>query len=225
MHPHRRTIAYNLQERGMERLSGPPLPYERAMLGARTLHEWAHLADAAGWVPARVDDAELAARRTRLAEELEAVLAECAPAARDHARRDLDEICRGGPPGEALADLLLTRLPDYRANLVAGPLMTQAESETYARHNIRTLRYEYPAAKLWRMIVRYLYEYQYLLPQIGLSAVDDAYRYFTAATGFHADVVAAGVLSEERFHAVSAALTSVCCAYGVDRARIRCSLA
>ena len=47
LHRERRLIAYNLHEPGMERLAGPPLPYARHMLGARTAHEWAHLADRA----------------------------------------------------------------------------------------------------------------------------------------------------------------------------------
>ena len=54
LHAERRLIAYNLDEPGMERLHGPPLPFARAMVGARTVHEWAHLADDAGWVPRTV---------------------------------------------------------------------------------------------------------------------------------------------------------------------------
>jgi len=220
MHAGSRVIAYNLLERGMERLAGPPLPYERAMLGARTLHEWAHLAGEAGWVPAVVDEAELTSRRGALADALEAAVAGCAVPLRNQASDDLAEIAAGKPDGEALADLLLTRLPDYRANLIAGPFMTEAERETYVRHNVRTLRYEYPPTRLWRMIVRYLYEYQYLLPQAGLTTTKQAYAYFIAVTGFDVDVIETGALGEERFDAVTEALSSVCGAYAVDPVRI-----
>lgn len=69
----------------------------------------------------------------------------------------------------ALTRLLLTRMPDYQANLIARRFLSVAEHETYVRHNVRTLRAQYPPARLWRMLIRYLYEYQYL----GFSAVGD----------------------------------------------------
>lgn len=220
MVPNRHMIAYNLEEPGMERLSGPALPYARAMLGARVFHEWAHLADEAGWVPAIVDERELARRGAALAASLETAVAECSPRLREPSSRDLEEIRGGRPVGEALAELLLARLPDYRANLVAGRFMSESERETYARHNVRTLRYEYPAARLWRLLIRYLYEYQYLLPHLGLTVIDDAYGYFAACTAFDADFVATGALTEERFHEITAALSQVCEAYAVDTGRI-----
>src|SRR4029077_20269193 len=55
LHRERGLIAYNLHEPGMERLRGPALPFARAMLAARTMHEWAHLAVDAGWVRRSVD--------------------------------------------------------------------------------------------------------------------------------------------------------------------------
>ena len=75
MHRDRRLLAYNLDEPGIDRLHGPALPYARAMLGARTVHEWAHLAVDAGWVPLAVPAAELAQRVAALAARLEALIA------------------------------------------------------------------------------------------------------------------------------------------------------
>ena len=59
----------------MERLQGPPLPFEREMLGARTAHEWAHLADAAGCVPRTVSRERYRELRAELAAELDAAIA------------------------------------------------------------------------------------------------------------------------------------------------------
>ncbi len=221
VHPRRRVIAYNLFEAGMERTVGPPLPFEREMLGARTLHEWGHLADEAGWVTARSQHTEMARLREALAAELQAAVEECCPQRAGEAVADLTDMAGDGPAGEALAEVLLARLPDYRANLVAGPFMTPAERETYVRHNIRTFRYEYSPHKLWRMLSRYLYEYQYLLPQLGLTDIEDPYGYFAASTGFETDVIDTGVLRQQRFESITAALSELCSRYSIDRDRIR----
>jgi hypothetical protein len=62
IHPTRALITYNLLEPGMERLRGPSRPFARAMLGARTIHEWAHLAVDSGWVPCTLAPADMNAR-------------------------------------------------------------------------------------------------------------------------------------------------------------------
>jgi hypothetical protein len=217
LHRARGLIAYNLHESGMERLDGPDLPYARAMLGARTVHEWAHLAVTAGWVPRTVSDERFAALAAALAGALEDAIAAAPAAARRAAARDLDALAAGGPAGAALASLLLTRLPDYQANLVAWRFLDEAERETYVRHNVRTLRGLYGPAELWRALVRYLYEYQYL----GLSAVADPRAYFLRSTWFDADFLDAGVLTEERFAALAAAVGRLCACHAVDERQVR----
>jgi hypothetical protein len=221
MFPRRHVVAYNLREPGMERLTGPPLPFERTMLGARTLHEWAHLADESGWVAASIDETELARRREALAEDLARAVHRAAFRMRNLAQEDLDRLCVGRPPGEALAGLLLERLPDYRANLVARAFMTEQERAVYARHNIRTLRHDYAPTALWRMLVRYLYEYQYVLPALGLITLDDPYAYFAASTGFEAGFVDRGVVDRPAFFTLAERVADVCGAYRVDTAEIR----
>jgi hypothetical protein len=221
MSPKRNVIAYNAVEPGIERLVGPPLPYERAMLGARVLHEWAHVADQAGWVQSRVDDAVMDELRGGLAAELDAAVLECSPRAAEAARADLDELASGRAVGEALADLLLTRLPDYRANLIARAFMSKAERETYVRHNIRSLRNEYKTPQLWRAVVRYLYEYQYLLPALSLTTIEDPLRFFTLSTGFAAEFIDEGVVTAARFDSITRALTRLLDVYRVDTEKIR----
>jgi hypothetical protein len=225
LHRERRLIAYNLEEPGMERLLGPPLPYARAMLGARTAHEWAHLADAAGWVPRTVSRETFSGLRAELAAELDAAIA-CAPrAVRDVTSADRAALAPDGNTGAALTRILVSRLPDYRANLLARRFMTRAERETYVRHNVRTLRREYQPAWLWRMLVRYLYEYQYLRPALGLTAIGDARGYFVDSTWFGADFFATGILEEQRFDALADTVARLCGCYAVDESRFRAFVA
>ena len=70
----------------MERLHGPALPYARAMVGARTVHEWAHLAV----------DAGLGAADRRRATSI----ARCAP----RWRAELDAAIAAAPAGVRRAD-------------------------------------------------------------------------------------------------------------------------
>jgi hypothetical protein len=211
MHRRRGVLAYNLDEPGTERRTLPALPFARAMLAARAVHEWAHRAVDAGLAPCRVEDAELELRCEHLAAQLAATIAAAPPAVLSAAQADLDALSasEGAPPDIALARLLLRRMPDYRANLLAIPLLTLAERETYVRQNIRSLRAEYGAARRWRLLVRYLYEYQYL----RFSAVTDRRAFFWRSTWFDADFIESGILDVDRFAALDAALAAVCGAY------------
>jgi hypothetical protein len=205
----------------MERLTGPPLPYERLMLGARTAHEWGHLADGAGWVPRVAPRAELAELRAAFAAELDAVIAGAPARVREVTRADLQQLSTAGSPGTALARILVTRMPDYRANLVARRFMSEAERETYVRHNIRTLRPECPAPALWRMLVRYLYEYQYLGSVLGSSGIADRRAFLVHSTWFDADFFATGVLDEPRFDALATAVAGLSACYALDESKFR----
>jgi hypothetical protein len=221
LHADRRLIAYNLEEPGMERLQGPPLPFEREMLGARTAHEWAHLADTAGCVPRTVSRERYRELRAELAAELDAAIAAAPAAARRATATDLAHLGRDGSAGATLARITLTRMPDYRANLVARAFMTEAEREIYVRHNVRTLRGEYPAPLLWRMLVHYLFEYQYLGRALGFTRVEDPRSFFLSSTWFADDFLATGVLDERRFDALADAVARLCACHAVDTSRLR----
>jgi hypothetical protein len=221
LHATRRLVAYNLHEPGMDRLHGPSLPYARDMVGARTAHEWAHLADAAGWVPRTVTHGEYGRLRSALAGALDGAIAAAPAAVRRVTEDDLAALAAEGCAGTGLARLTLTRMPDYRANLVARDFLTGAERETYVRHNVRSLRAEYPPPLLWRMLIRYLFEYQYLGSGLGMTRVEDPRAYFLHSTFFADDFLATGVLDEERFDALAAAVARLCACHAVDRARLR----
>lgn len=217
LHRSRRLIAYNLHESGMERLHGPPLPYARAMLAARTVHEWAHLVVDAGWVPLVVGERELADRVAAFAAELDAVMEAAAAAVRALTAADVAALgARGESPGGALAGIVLDRMPDYRANLVARLVLEDGELEVYVRHNVRSLRHEYPPARLWRMLARFLYEYQYL----GFSAVEDARTYFLRSTWFDRDFLESGALDDASFDRLAAHVAALCACYAVDASRV-----
>jgi hypothetical protein len=219
LHRERRQIAYNLYEAGIERLQGPALPYARSMLGARTIHEWAHLAVDAGWVPQTTSPPRAAALTAALAEELADAVAAAPRVIAEATRADVQALtaAHGARPGVALARLLLSRVPDYQANVLAQRYLTLPERETYVRQNIRSLRHEYALERRWRMLVRYLYEYQYL----RFSAVPDRKSFFLRSTWFDADFFATGILDEARFERLAAAVAAICETYAVDESRFR----
>ena len=216
LHAGQKRIAYNLTEPGMERLAGPPLPFERSMLGARTLHEWGHLADEAALVPLAVDPVEERRRVQTLAETLDDAARSASTRAAATTGADLQAIARGRPAGAALAELLLTRLPDYRANLVVGALAPARECEVYARHNVRTLGYTIAPAARWRLLLRYAYEYQYLGAALGLVELDDPWTAFARATAIEHELFEFGLVDEARFLAIADAVAAVCACYAID---------
>jgi len=216
MHRARRSIAYNLHEPGIERLAGPALPYARAMLGARTVHEWAHLAVDGGFVPRSVDGATWTGLRERFAALLEESIARAPRALRERCAPDLRVLGRDGSPGAALADVFASRLPDYQSNLLGFRFLGRDEREAYVRQNIRPLAREYQPSQLWRLLVRALYELQYL----GFSEIPDPRRYFLQSTWFERDFFACGALDEQRFEALAAAAHAICAAHTIDEARL-----
>lgn len=221
LHDARRLIAYNLHEPGIERLAGPALPYEAPMVAARAAHEWAHLADTAGWVP-RVATAEAwASLRAELAAMLDDALAHASAAVRARTAADLTALAEGRPIGVALGRLLVSRMPDYRANLVARRLATDDEAETYVRHNVRGLGTEYPPERAWRLLLRYLFEYQYLLPALGMTRIADPRTFLAASTGIANEIFRAGVVDEERFDQLAAVVARLCGAHAIDPEKLR----
>lgn len=221
LHHQRRLLAYDLDEPGIDRRGGPALPYARAMLGARAVHEWAHLAVDAGWVPCR-DDGALRRHNHALAALLDAAISAAPAHVAAETAADLATLTgseRAASPGAALAGLLARRLSDFQANLLAQRFLADAERETYVRQNIRTLRPDYPTTARWRMLARYLYEYQYL----RFSAVADRRTFFLRSTWFDTDFFASGALTEACFDELAAAVAAICDCYAVDESRFRSS--
>lgn len=232
LHPERGLISYNLHEPGVERLQSPAIPYARCMLGARTIHEWCHLAVDAGWVPLQPEAASMLERIDAAAHLLDEIVAAAPAALRTRAGMDLRMLVAGDvesdgivgltrdlrrTAGPALVRIILRRLPDYQANLLAQRFLTIAERETYMRQNVRQLHGEYAPERLWRMLARYLYEYQYL----AFSAVEDREEYFLRSTWFDADFIVTGVLDRAAFRAVAESIAEICRAFAVDETKFR----
>jgi hypothetical protein len=184
------------------------------MLGARALHEWAHRAVEAGAVPWSPSVPERASRLAAIAAGLDAAVAAAPAAVRAATADDLAALAadEGGTAGAALAALLMRRMPDFQCNLLAQRLLDEAERETYVRHNVRSLRGELPPAQRWRMLVRYLYELQYL----RFSAVADPRRFLLRSTWAEEDLIGSGLVDRAAFDALADAVAALCDGYGVD---------
>jgi hypothetical protein len=187
------------------------------MLGARTAHEWAHLAVDAGMVPRSVDETRWQELLDAFAMRLDEVLARAPRPLRDRTAADLRVLSRDHGAGRGLAEIFASRLPDYQSNLLAFRFLDLREREAYVRQNIRPLGREYPPAQLWRQLVRALYEYQYL----GFSALPDARTYFLEHTWFARDFFACNALREDDFDDLAAAAHALCAAHAIDPSRIR----
>jgi hypothetical protein len=109
----------------------------------------------------------------------------------------------------------LARISDYQANLLAQRYLDREEIETYIRHNIRTLRFTYAPPQLFRMLIRYLFELQYL----GFSGVADAKTFLVRSTWFDADFFATGMLDPRRFVELAEAAAMLCGCWAVDESR------
>ncbi len=231
----RKILAYNLFEAHLDRLRVPSLPFARAMLGARAYHEWCHLAVNAGWVRTTTTATDLDRRILELRDTLDDAIAAAPQAVRRVAGSDLLALVDShGPavpvhwgcgtvsvPGEtggaSLLRMILPRVADYLANLLAARLQRVDEREAYVRQNIRTLRGLYGAAQMWRMFARYLYEKQYL----RFSEVPDRSEYFVRSTWFDADFLDSGIVSADRFDHIDRAFAALLDAFDIDASAIR----
>lgn len=212
MHRDRGLLAYALDEPGIDRRHGPALPFARAMLGARAVHEWAHRAVDAGCVPWSLPATEQDARLATVAALLDDAIAAASPSLRAATAADVAALAAAGrSAGAALARLLTDRMSDFQCNLLAQRFLDEAERETYVRHNIRTLRADYAPAQRWRMLTRYLYELQYL----RFSAVADPRRFLLRSTWADADLIDAGLVTRARFDALADAVAALCDGYAV----------
>lgn len=215
IHATRKLIAYNLHEPQMNRLAEPAAPYERLMLGARTVHEWGHLAVDAGLVRVPEDrQSDNASAALAFAEALQRIV-DAAPSELDAVAAEELALTGADTLGVGLRDIVLGRMPDYAANVLARELLSVEEMETYVRQQVTTL---VQASSLgpFGQLARYAYEYQYL----RLSAVDDPMRYFIDSTWFMEMFVETGVTTLAGFEALVTAMAAICDGYVIDETAI-----
>lgn len=218
IHSVRKLIAYDIGPGPNEnRLWEPSRPFERLMLGARTVHEWGHLAAESGWVLINDDQVtkreKLAARIVDLFDE---VIEQASPRARGATRNEMERLSsRHGSVGRGLLNAMDKRVEDYMANLVARRLLSGDEMDTYVRNNVWSPVGCYLPKHSYMQILRDAYEFQYL----GLSRITDPKRWFYSSTGFDVLFVKTGFITRVQFEAIADAVASMCSAYSIDESK------
>ena len=216
MHLERGEIAYNVCEEGMQRLREPAPSFERFMLAARTVHEWAHRATEAGWVcvpeARRAEEAQLV---SEAAELLDQIVRDAPAGVREYCGASLASLAGGSGVGAALVELAWSRIEDFQSNLLSQRYLTAEERETYVRNNVRSLAQEVQPDALFQRLARYAYEYQYL----RFSAVSDHHAYFMRSTWFPDQYLETGVVQLEHFDRLLGLFGRRCDCYSVDESK------
>jgi hypothetical protein len=212
IHP-RKLVAYALEQPGLDATAEAAPPMHRLLLAARVTHEWGHLAVEAGYVPIALGRA---AEKKQRFDELRATLDAITASAPEELRSELDEETRlRARQGKHLADLVLDRVDDYRANLLMRRLCPAEETEAYLRNNVRALLFE-PGGPYVRL-ARYAYEYQYL----RLGCIADPWSYFVASTFFAEQYLHTGIVSEAHARELFERVTRLFDCYAIDERRVR----
>ncbi len=214
LHAERPLIAYCLAQPGLQTLAEEAPPYHRMLVGARTIHEWGHLAVDAGMVS--VPDFRKASHEQahrKLLQLFDEIVAAAPQEQRSSAER---EVCLLAREGYRLGDMPLQRVGDYQANLLARAFLTPCEMEAYVRANVRPLIDEESIGPYLRL-ARHAYEYQYLL----LSDIKDPFRYFVSTTWFAEAFFETGIVSEAGARELFDAVTVLFACYQIDATRIR----
>lgn len=209
VHDRRSLMVYSLAQPGLDPRREPAPPYHRLLVGARTIHEWGHLAEAAGWVglPEHRKAEHQAAMRD-VAAAIEGLLAEApkpfVQAAEQEAR------AAGTTPAKLVCDLVLVRMSDFLSNVLARRYLPPEELEAYVRANVHTHIGE--EVRPLHLLARHAYELQYL----SLGRVEDPERYFLRSTWFQDYFVDTGLVPLPYLRALLQAVARACACYEVD---------
>ncbi|MEM8607018.1 MAG: hypothetical protein AAGF92_07925 [Myxococcota bacterium] len=214
LHAEHRKIAYSLVQPGLQTLAEEAPPYHRLLVGARTVHEWGHLAAEAGvvHVPAELEEAH-AEHHRRLVDAFDDLVANAPEALRATADREVGLLMEDGCH---LGDLPLQRVGDYQANLLAREFLSEAEMETYARANVRPLVDEEGVGP-YLALARHAYEYQYL----RLTEMANPLDYFLATTWFADTYFEAGIVTLSQTRQLFDTVSALFDCYRIDTAQIR----
>ncbi len=215
VHADRRLIAYNIGPgQNAYRLWEASPPYERLMLGARTVHEWGHLAAESGWVPI---PPERVAQRQAAVDRLGRIFDTLAEQASPHLQqvtRPLREqlLDKHESVGQGLTQAMLRRIEDYMANLVARHFLSDEEMDTYVRNNVASRIGEYHPADIYMELIRLAYEYQYL----ALSRIANPRAWFFTSTWVSERFIERGVVSAAQLDEIIDTVAEICACYEVD---------
>jgi hypothetical protein len=215
--PEHRVMVYSLVQPGLDTTMEPAPPYHRLLLGARTMHEWGHLAADAGWI-GLPDEARLehAAARAQVATAYERLLANASRRLQEAAAEELEKMNIAPQRcGSGLTDLTLERSSDYLANLLMRELSPVPETEAYIRANVKTHVHE-PLGPM-QQLARYAYEYQYL----NLSRMSDPLDYFMHSTWFSDYFIETGLVRRDDFVHLLESVTKTFATYRIDPQHLR----
>lgn len=209
LHDERQLVVYSLVQSGLDPRREPAPAYHRMLLGARTIHEWGHLADEAGWlgVPPQAQ-ADYRKARQEIGTAVDAIVSHAPEPFQKNVAEDARKAGRGA--GALVCSLVLFRMPDYVSNMLARRYLPPSELEAYVRANVAPHFDE--ALTPTELLARHAFEYQYL----GLGLVDDPLRYFLQATWFSTYLIDTGVVTEARLAALFEAVAALCACYRVD---------
>ena len=209
LHATRPLIVYCLEQPGLDPLREAAPPYHRLLVGARTIHEWGHLSEDAGWLGV---PPELQARHREAQAEvvaaIDALLAAAPEAFAAAAHEEAHAADRS--PGRLVCDIIMGRMPDFTSNRLAARYLGPEELQAYVRANVYTHFGE--EARPLHLLARSAYELQYLV----LASIDDPARYLLRSTWLHDFFVETGLVSLEHLRALWDATGQLCDVYRVD---------
>lgn len=218
IHPERRLIAYDIGPgRNENRLWESSPPFERLMLGARTVHEWGHLAAESGWV---VVPGSKSAEREELTRQLAGLfdefLAHASSGVRNLTASEEKRLAgEHGSFGAGLLAAMLRRIEDYMANLVARRFLSADEMDTYVRNNVAARTTEYTPERVYMQLIRMVYEYQYL----PLSRIENPGKWFFESTWIRPIFIDRGILSRAQFEQIIALVSGICGCFELDETK------
>ena len=211
MHTQRRLIAYVLTQPGLDPRREVAPPYHHLLVGARTIHEWGHIAEEVGMI--RVPEARRAEHSDALGRVAAAVDRILRDAPQRFAKNALIEARRAGQlgrPSELVTASLLHRMPDLLSNILSRCYLSVEEMEAYLRNNVRLHLGE--GLGPLTLLANIAYEYQYL----KLSRIQDPLRYLIRSTWLREYLIDFGVLSLEHLRALLRATEQMCACYEID---------
>lgn len=214
LHSGRKMIAYSLVQPGLQSLAEEAPPYHRLLVGARTIHEWGHLAAEAGivCVPDHLADTH-SEQHQRLIGTFDEIVANAPDPFRAMAKKEVDLLAQDGCH---LGDMPLRRIGDYQANLLAREFLSAPEMEAYARANVGPLLDE-DGVGPYLALARHAYEYQYL----RLTEIEDPFAYFLATTWFGPTYFETGIVSQPQTRNLFDTVSALFDCYEVDRTKMR----
>jgi hypothetical protein len=214
--PARRLLAYGLVQPGLRPAEEPAPPLWRWLLAARAAHEWAHLAEDAGWVAVPEHRrAEHASALVEVEASFQRLIGSASPVLAAVAVREALQAGATGDrsPAATFAHMVFARIGDWRANLMAREVLEPEELWAYARQNART--HAQSGLGPFAQLARHAIEVHYL----ALAGAEDPAAVLFASTFFADHVVAAGLSDEARVRDLFAASGRALACWEIDRSR------